>query len=86
MCRSKLLFSTETHVLDRRILVIEEKNKYKRIENCSIELDFRLHDFEIFMDFWGQFAIPILFSFTAVAIVILVIISDLTATLKVALS
>ena len=41
---------------------------------CSIELDFRLHDFDIFMDFWGQFAIPILFSFTAVAIVILVII------------
>ena len=52
----------------------------------SIELDYRLYDYEIFMNFFGQFAIPILFSFTAVVIVILVITSDLTATLVVALS
>ena len=108
LCRNNLLFSTEPYILDRRILVMKEKVRYKRIENGStegvqmlkdmrylmaefslgrsIELDYRLYDFEIFISFWSQFAIPILFSFTAVVIVILIITSDLTATLVVTLS
>ena len=40
---------------------------------------------ELFVSFWDEFTFPMLFSFMAVLIVILVITSDITATLVVAL-
>ena len=45
----------------------------------------KLYDFELFVTLWDEFAYPMLLSFIAVLIVILVITSDITATLIVAL-
>ena len=51
----------------------------------SIEYSWRFFDIELFVGFWDEFTFPMLFSFTAVLIVILVITSDIIATLVVAL-
>lgn len=51
----------------------------------TIEYSWRFFDIELFVTFWDEFTFPMLFSFTAVLIVILVITSDITATLVVAL-
>ena len=51
----------------------------------SIEYSWRFFDIELFVSFWDEFTFPMLFSFTAVLVVILVITSDITATLVVAL-
>ena len=51
----------------------------------TIEYSWRFFDIELFVTFWDEFTFPMLLSFTAVLIVILVITSDITATLVVAL-
>ena len=51
----------------------------------SFELDFRLFDYELFMNFWAEFAIPMALAFCSVCVVILIITSDVIATLVVAL-
>ena len=51
----------------------------------TIEYSWRFFDIELFVSFWDEFTFPMLFSFTAVLVVILVITSDITATLVVAL-
>ena len=51
----------------------------------SIEYLWRFFDIELFVSFWDEFAFPMLLSFTAVLVVILVITSDIVATLVVAL-
>merc|ERR1712016_269215 len=45
----------------------------------------KLYDFELFVTLYDEFAYPMAYSFTAVLVVILVITSDITATLVVAL-
>ena len=51
----------------------------------TFEYDWRFYDFEIFMDFWAEFIYPLTYAFTAVIIVVLVITSDIIATMLVAL-
>ena len=45
----------------------------------------KLYDYELFMTLYDEFALPMILSFTAVLIVILIITSDITATLVVAI-
>ena len=47
------------------------------------EMDWKLYDFEIFMNFWAEYMYPMTYAFTAVMIVVLVITSDLISTLLV---
>ena len=49
-----------------------------------MEYHWRLYDYELFITLWQEFAPPMLLSFLAVLFVILVITSDLVATLVVA--
>ena len=51
----------------------------------SIEYSYKFFDFELFVTFWDEFTLPMVLSFFAVLTVILVITSDITATLVVAL-
>ena len=51
----------------------------------SFEYDWRLFDYEIFMNFWAEFAVPMALAFCSCCLVILVITSDIIATLVVAL-
>lgn len=51
----------------------------------SFEYMWKLYDFELFVTLYDEFAYPMAYSFTAVLVVILVITSDITATLVVAL-
>ena len=51
----------------------------------SVEQSWRFYDFELFIGFYEEFALPLILSFVAVLLVILVITSDLVATLVVAI-
>lgn len=53
--------------------------------NPSFEFTWRFYDFELFIGFYEEFALPMILSFIAVLLVILVITSDLIATLVVAI-
>ena len=50
----------------------------------SFDWSWRFFDIEIFITLYDEFAFPIIFSFAAVLLVILIITSDITATLVVA--
>ena len=51
----------------------------------SFDWSWRFYDIEIFITLYDEFAFPIVFSFAAVLLVILIITSDITATFVVAI-
>ena len=52
--------------------------------NPTFEWNWRFYDYELFIGFYREFALPMILSFVAVLLVILVITSNITATAVVA--
>ena len=50
----------------------------------SFEYAWRFFDFELYLTFWDEYTTPMIYAFVAVLLVILIITSDITATLVVA--
>ena len=86
-CRERIYYKRIENASIEGIAFLKDLRRLSQIAgygNPTFEWSWRFYDFEIFDGMYEEFALPMIFSFISVLLVILIITSDLTATAVVA--